>query len=93
MNNYETIFLMKDDIAEEQREKVIDIIKNYLDRTGKIEHEENLGLKKLAYRIGEYEYAYYYIIQCNAQCCSISGLEKIYRNIDEIIKFITIKKD
>ena len=29
-NKYETIFLMKNDLTEEQRNKVIDAIKNYL---------------------------------------------------------------
>ena len=36
MNNYETIFLMKDDITEEQRNTVIEEIRDYLTKNGKI---------------------------------------------------------
>lgn len=35
MNNYETIFLMKDDITEEQRNTVIEEIRDYLTKNGK----------------------------------------------------------
>lgn len=36
MNQYETIFLMKDDITEEQRNEIINKIVNYLNTNGKI---------------------------------------------------------
>lgn len=35
MNNYETIFLMKDDITEEQRNTVIEKIREYLTKNEK----------------------------------------------------------
>ena len=72
MNNYETIFLMKDDITEEQRNTVIEEIRDYLTKNGKISVEENLGKKKLAYKVREYEYAYYYLIQFVGKADNIS---------------------
>ena len=79
MNNYETIFLMKDDITEEQRNTVIEEIRDYLTKNGKISVEENLGKKKLAYKVREYEYAYYYLIQFVGKADIISELERKYR--------------
>ena len=90
MNNYETIFLMKDDITEEQRNTVIEKIREYLTKNGKISVEENLGKKKLAYKVREYEYAYYYLIQFVGKADIISELERKYRI--NILKFITIKR-
>ena len=92
MNNYETIFLMKDDITEEQRNTVIEKIREYLTKNGKISVEENLGKKKLAYKVREYEYAYYYLIQFVAKADIISELERKYRINENILKFITIKR-
>lgn len=92
MNNYETIFLMKDDITEEQRNTVIEEIRDYLTKNGKISEEENLGKKKLAYKVREYEYAYYYLIQFVAKADIISELERKYRINENILKFITIKR-
>ena len=91
MNNYETIFLMKDDITEEQRNTVIEKIREYLTKNGKISVEENLGKKKLAYKVREYEYAYYYLIQFVGKADIISELERKYRINENILKFITIK--
>lgn len=48
MNNYETIFLMKDDITEEQRNAVVDTIRQYLNENAKISNEEDIGKRKLA---------------------------------------------
>ena len=91
MNNYETIFLMKDDITEEQRNTVIEEIRDYLTKSGKISEEENLGKKKLAYKVREYEYAYYYLIQFVGKADIISELERKYRINENILKFITIR--
>lgn len=92
MNNYETIFLMKDDITEEQKNTVIEEIRDYLTKNGKISVEENLGKKKLAYKVREYEYAYYYLIQFVGKTDIISELERKYRINENILKFITIKR-
>ena len=93
MNNYETIFLMKDDITEEQRNTVIEKIREYLTKNGKISVEENLGKKKLAYKVREYEYAYYYLIQFVGKADIISELERKYRINENILKFIIVKQD
>lgn len=93
MNSYETIFLMKDDITEEQRNKVIENIQQYLTENAIIKDEENIGKKKLAYEIRKYKYAYYYVIQFTGKADIISELERKYRFYDDILKFITIKID
>ncbi len=93
MNKYETIFLMKKDLTEEQRNKVVDTIKNYLNGNGKITNTEELGKKKLAYEIRKYNEAYYYAIEFNAKAEAIRELERMYRINDDILKFIVIRKD
>lgn len=35
MNNYETVFLIKDNITDEQRNSVVEEIKNFLVKKGK----------------------------------------------------------
>ncbi len=93
MNKYETIFLIKDDITEEQRNAVVSEIRKYLVKNGKVSEEENLGKKKLAYEVKKYEYAYYYVINFTGKASIIPELERKYRINENILKFITIKKD
>lgn len=93
MNKYETIFLIKDDITEEQKNAVVSEIRKYLVKNGKVSEEENLGKKKLAYEVKKYEYAYYYVINFTGKASIIPELERKYRINENILKFITIKKD
>lgn len=93
MNKYETIFLMKNTLTEEQRNKIIDTIKNYINKNGKINYTEDLGEKTLAYEIKEYKKAYYYLIEFDAEVEAITKLERIYRINDDILKFIVVRKN
>lgn len=93
MNKYETIFIMKDDITEEQRNEIINKIVNYLNTNGKITEKNDLGLKRLAYEIRKHRQAYYYQIYFEAKSTVITELERLYRITDEILKFITIRQN
>ena len=93
MNKYETIFLMKNTLTEEQRNRIIDTIKNYINENGKINYTEDLGEKTLAYEIKEYKKAYYYLIEFDAEVEAITKLERIYRINDDILKFIVVRKN
>ena len=68
-------------------------IRKYLEKNGKVSEEENLGKKKLAYEVKKYEYAYYYVINFTGKASIIPELERKYRINENILKFITIKKD
>lgn len=92
MNNYETIFLMKDNLTEEQRNVVVDTIRQYLKENAEISGEEDIGVRQLAYEIRKYQYAYYYIIYFSGNASVIPELERKYRTNEDILKFITVKK-
>lgn len=91
MNKYETVFLMKDDITEDQRKEVINEVEKYLTENAKITKKEDLGKRKLAYRVRNYDYAYYYTFYFTGKPDVIISLEKLYRLNENIIKFIVVK--
>ena len=93
MNNYETIFLIKDDITEEQRNAVVDTIRQYLNENAKISNEEDIGKRKLAYEIDKNKEGYYVVFYFEANPNLIAELERNYRITDEVIKFIVVKKE
>lgn len=92
MNKYETIFLMKNTLTEEQRNETIDKIKNYINGNGKITNTEDLGEKTLAYEIKKHKKAFYYLIEFDAKSEAITDLERMYRINDNILKFIVMRK-
>lgn len=92
MNKYETIFLMKDDLTKEQREKIINIIREYLNKNGKITSESEIGLRTLAYDIRKYKQAYYFLFEFESEPIIIQELQRTYRITEDILKFIVVKK-
>ena len=92
MNKYETIFLMRADISEEERQATIKRIKEFLYENGKVTNEEDMGLKTLAYEIKTHKQAYYFLMEFESEYSVVQELERIYRITDEILKFIVVKQ-
>lgn len=93
MNKYETIFIMDSKITDEQKRLVINKIEEFITTNGKIMKAENIGIKKLAYKIRGHLTGDYYIIEFELEHTMISELERLYRMADEILKFIVVRKD
>ena len=89
MNKYESVVIIdpavEEDKVKELSQKFTDIINN----DGKVEKVEDLGKKKLAYEVKKNKEGYYVVINFEANPNLISELERNYRIMDEVIKFIT----
>ena len=88
MNKYETIFLLNIKLLEKDQKKILDKIIKCISDFGKIN-----DIRTLAYEIRKQKQAYYYEIDFEAKPQCISELERLYRIIDEVLKFITVKID
>jgi small subunit ribosomal protein S6 len=63
------------------------------DNGGEIVHEENWGLKKLAYPIQKKSTGFYYLIEFKAPGDLIDKLEVQYRRDERVIRFLTFRMD
>lgn len=93
MNNYETVILISNNIKDEERKSVVDKIKKIINENGTITKVDEIGLRKLAYEIRKHNKAFYYVIYFESEPNFIAELERNYRIIDEILKFIVVKQD
>lgn len=93
MNKYETIILISNKITEEQKNSVINKITKLISENGKVTGTEDIGERKLAYEVKNHNKAFYYVINFESNTEFIAELERNYRIIDEIIKFIIVKHD
>ena len=93
MNKYETVIILSKNLNEKEidevNNKLIDVIK----QDGKVEQIEKLGLKKLAYEIRKQKEAYYVVLTYKTIPDTIRELERVMRITDEILKFITVRRD
>ena len=94
MNQYETVFITTPVLSETQmKETVQKFIKILKDGGAEIVHEENWGLKKLAYPIQKKSTGFYYLIEFKAEGDLIQKLETEYRRDERVIRFLTFKMD
>lgn len=92
MNKYETIMILKNDINQNEKEKIIEKIVKYISQHGTIIEKQDLGEKKLAYEVRRYQKGYYYIIKFQSEEQNLGELERIYRITDEILKYIIVRE-
>ncbi|MBP3503323.1 MAG: 30S ribosomal protein S6 [Clostridia bacterium] len=93
MNKYESVVIINPTVEEEGIKALISKFTDLINTDGKVESVDELGKRKLAYEVKKFAEGYYAIFNFEANPDLITELERNYRITDEIIKFMTIKKD
>ena len=93
MNKYESIIIINPAVEEQAIKNMIATFTDLINKNGKVESVEEMGKRKLAYEVKKNKEGYYVLFNFDAEPASIAELERNYRITDEIIKFITVKKD
>ena len=93
-NQYETVFIATPVLSESQMKEAVKKFKKIItDNGGTIVHEENWGLRKLAYPIQKKSTGFYYLIEFQSEGELIGKLEIQYRRDERIIRFLTFRMD
>jgi small subunit ribosomal protein S6 len=94
MNRYETVFILTPVLSDDQAKETVEKFKKFLtDNGATILHEENWGLKKLAYPIQKKTTGFYYLIEHDAPGELIANLEIQFKRDERIIRFLTVRMD
>ena len=93
MNKYESIIIINPSVDDEAVKALESKFTDLINKDGKVEKVDELGKRKLAYEINKQKEGFYLVFKFEAKPELISELERNYRITDEIIKFMTVKKD
>ena len=93
MNKYESVVIINPSVEEEKVKELSQKFTDIINNDGKVEKIEDLGKKKLAYEVKKNKEGYYVVINFEVNSDLIAELERNYRIMDEVIKFITIKAE
>lgn len=92
MKHYETMFIIKPTLVEEEINSKIDFYKEVITKNGgSIEVCLDMGMRNLAYEINKHRRGYYFVIYFKAQPNLILELERLYRVNEDVLRFIVIK--
>lgn len=88
---YETMFIVKPTLVEEEIKAKIDFFKDVITKNGgHIEACLDMGMRQLAYEIKKCQRGYYFVIYFKANATLIKELVRLYRINEEILRFIVI---
>lgn len=93
MNKYESVVIINPSLEEQGIKDVITKFTDLINSDGKVENVDEMGRKKLSYEIGKHSEGYYVVYTFEANPTFITELERIYRITDDVMKFITIRKE
>lgn len=92
IRHYETMFIVKPTLTEEETKAQIDTVKeNIAKNGGEITVCEDMGSRELAYEIEKNKRGYYYLVYFTAPTTAIEELERNYRINENILRFIFVK--
>lgn len=92
---YENVFILTPVLSEDQNKETVEKYKKLLkDNDCKIHHEENWGLKKLAYPIQKKTTGFYHLLEFEGgQEGLVEKLEDQMRRDERVLRFLTVKMD
>ena len=92
MNCYETLFVIKPTLTEEETNAQIERMQEVL---GKVDAElqaiNRIGMRKLAYPVQKNERGYYVVMYYKAPGSAIAEIERNLRINEEVLKFLTVR--
>jgi small subunit ribosomal protein S6 len=91
---YESIFILRPSLADEEIPKVLDKVKAAVEKAGgAVEHLASWGKKKLAYEIKQEKRGVYVQLNYRGNGTVVSEVERLFRLDDATLKFLTVKLD
>ncbi len=94
LNQYETVFIVTPVLSEDQMKEAVQKFRKFLkDNGAEMIHEEDWGLKRLAYPIQKKSTGFYHLFEYKLEGALIDKLEVTYKRDERILRFLTVKLD
>ena len=92
MNCYETLFVVKPTLTEEEIAATITKVKDILAKEGaELLGTNDMGMRKLAYPVQKNDRGYYTVLFYKGEGTVIHELERNLKISEDVIKFLTVK--
>ncbi|HAM99521.1 MAG TPA: 30S ribosomal protein S6 [Marinilabiliales bacterium] len=94
LNHYETVFIANPVLSAPQMKEAVDKFKGIIAAGGgEIVHEEDWGLRKLAYPIQKKSTGFYYLVEYTTGGQAIDRIEIEFKRDERIMRFLTVRLD
>ena len=92
MRHYETTYILRPGLGEEQFTEIINRTNAIItDDGGAVIHLDRWGIKRLAYEINKEIQGYYIYLNYAAPGKTVDEIERIFRIDDKVLRYLTVK--
>lgn len=92
MRHYETTYILRPNLGEEQFTEIIDRTNAIITNDGGgIIHLDRWGIKRMAYEIDKEIQGYYVYLNYAAPGKTVDEIERIFRIDDKVLRYLTVK--
>lgn len=92
--HYESVFIITPLLTDEQMKEVVEKFRKFLKENGAEQiHEENWGLKKMAYPMKKKSTGFYQLFEFNAKPDFIAQWETEFKRDERIMRYLTVHLD
>ena len=94
MRRFETVFIVNPELAEEQRQPLLDKMKGLMSEDqGMFVKFDDWGHKRLAYEVKKHTRGYYVLMDFCGDGVLVKEIERNMRLDDRVLKYMTVLKD
>lgn len=94
LKDYETVFILTPVLSDDQAKETVNRYKDYLKSSEvQLVHDENWGLKKLAYPINKKTSGFYVLFQYKSLPTFVSEFELAMKRDERVIRYLTVSLD
>ena len=93
MNNYEAVLIFKTELADADRNALLDRFKGHIEENGEVVSVDDWGKRRLAYEINDLKDGYYYIVDFKSEPDHIKEFERRLRLSDSVLRYMVIRKE
>ena len=89
MKKYELLYILRPDLEEEARKKVVESLSDLLTKNGaKVNKTEEWGLKQLAYEIKKFTKGYYVLVKFEAEKAALDEFDRMTKINQNVLRFL-----
>ena len=94
LKHYQTVFIMTPVLSDEQMKETVEKFEKFLlDNKCEIVHQENWGMRKLAYPILKKSSGFYHLFEFKAEPTFVKEWEVNFKRDERVLRFLTVALD
>ncbi len=88
LNKYESMIIIVPTLTEDDSKQELEKINSFIKKNGgEVLNTDDLGKKRLAYKINDFNEGYYFVNYFNFDTTKVSKLERMYKLNENVIRY------